>query len=204
MRCAMTTLRALLFPSLVGLAALGLFDSPAAPATANTTSHPCGPNLIANGSFERGTTPGSYLTIKTDSSDIDDWTVSKGTVDVVGSLWPASDGDRSIDLDGTTFGAISQRIKTDPDKTYVVTFDLSGNGYGAPTIKMMRVSANDDGTKYSFDDSKRPYHNMGWQAHAWRFVAKEKSTTIEFESLDTESGYFGPVIDNVRVQATCD
>lgn len=183
---------------------LGVFRSPASAAAVDATGKACGPNLVSNGSFEKGTTPGEWLTIKAGSSDLDDWTVSKGTVDIVGTLWPASDGDRSIDLDGTSFGAISQDVKTDPDKTYVVTFDFTGNAYGPPTIKTMRLSAGDDSTQYSFDVSKRPYRSMGWQTHTWRFVAKGKSTSIEFESLDTVNGYYGPVIDNVHVQATCD
>ena len=200
----MRSVRGLLLSSFAALAMIGLYDAPAAPATVDTTSKPCGPNLIMNGSFERGTTPGSYLTIKVGSTDLDDWTVSKGTVDIVGTLWPASDGVRSIDLDGVSFGAISQSIGTEPDKTYVITFDLSGNGYGPPTIKTLQVSAGGDSIRYTFDMTKRPYHSMGWQTHTWRFVAAHKSTTIEFESLDTENGYFGPIIDNVHAQATCD
>lgn len=201
----MKTVGALLLSSIAALALVGAADaSGAATAAAGATPKPCGPNLVSNGSFEKGTTPGSWLTIKTDSSDLDDWTVSKGTVDIVGSLWPASDGDRSIDLDGTSFGAILQDVRTVPGTTYVVTFDFSGNAYGPPTIKTMRLSAGDASTQYAFDVSKRPYRSMGWQMHAWRFVAKEKSTAIEFESLDTENGYYGPVIDDVRVQATCD
>ncbi|HET9342316.1 MAG TPA: choice-of-anchor C family protein [Candidatus Eremiobacteraceae bacterium] len=185
-------------------AVLAFFRSPVSADAVDATAKPCGPNLIANGSFEKGSTPGEWLTIKAGSSDLDGWTVSKGTVDIVGTLWPASDGDRSIDLDGTSFGAISQDVKTDPGKTYVVTFDFSGNAYGPPTIKTMQLSAGDDSTQLSFDVSKRPYRSMGWQTHTWRFVAKGKSTTIEFESLDTVNGYYGPLIDNVHVQATCD
>lgn len=185
-------------------AVLAVFRSPASAAAVDATAKACGPNLISNGSFEKGSTPGEWLTIKAGSSDLDDWTVSKGTVDIVGTLWPASDGARSIDLDGTSFGAINQDVKTDPGKTYVVTFDFTGNAYGPPTIKTMRLSAGDDNTQYSFDASKRPYRSMGWQTHTWRFVAKGKSTPIEFESLDTVNGYYGPVVDNVHVQATCD
>lgn len=200
----MKALGVLLLSSLSVLALMSATEASASTGAADATSKPCGPNLISNGSFEKGTTPGEWLTIKTGSSDLDDWTVSKGTVDIVGTLWPASDGDRSIDLDGTSFGAISQDVKTDAGKTYVVTFDFSGNAYGAPTIKTMRLSAGDASAQYSFDVSKRPYRSMGWQTHTWRFVAKGKSTAVEFESLDTENGYYGPVIDNVKVQATCD
>ena len=172
-------------------------------ALAASAAAPCGANLIKNGSFEAGTSPGSYLTIKAGSDDLSDWTVSKGTVDIVGTLWQASDGSRSIDMDGTSFGAISQAVATDPGKTYAVTFDLSGNGYGPPAIKQLQLSAAGSSAQYSFDMAKRPYHSMGWQTHSWQFVAKDKSTTIRFESLDTENGYFGPIIDDVRVQAVC-
>lgn len=200
----MRSVRAFILSLITVLALFRAPASPDTPAAVDATAKPCGPNLISNGSFEKGTTPGAYLTIKAGASDLDDWTVDKGTVDIVGGLWPASDGVRSIDLDGTSFGAISQVVKTDPGKTYVVTFDFSGNAYGAPTIKTMRLSAGDDSAQYAFDVSKRPYHSMGWQTHTWRFVAKGKSTPIEFESLDTENGYFGPVVDNVHVQTTCD
>jgi choice-of-anchor C domain-containing protein len=171
--------------------------------TPPSNAGPCGPNLIKNGSFEAGTNPGSYLTIKMGSDDLTDWTVSKGTVDIVGTLWPASDGKRSIDMDGTSFGAISQDIATDPGKTYSVTFDMAGNGYGPPTVKQLQLSAAGSSEHYSFDMAKRPYPAMGWQTHSWRFVAKDKSTTIRFDSLDTVNGYFGPVLDNVTVQLVC-
>lgn len=191
--------------ALLGVAALVLVAGSAGhwQALAASSAAPCGADLIKNGSFEAGTAPGSYLTIKTGSDDLTDWTVSKGTVDIVGTLWQASDGTRSIDMDGTSFGAISQAVATDPGKTYAVTFDLSGNGYGPPTIKQLLLSAAGSSVRYSFDMTKRPYHSMGWQTHSWQFVAKEKSTTIRFESLDTENGYFGPIIDDVRVQAVC-
>jgi len=38
---------------------------------------------------------------------------------------------------------------------------------------------------------------MGWQAHAWDFVAGAATTTLEFYSLETSSD--GPVIDSISV-----
>ena len=174
-----------------------------APAVADPALRPCGPTLIENGSFEHGAAAGSYTTLKAGSTAIDDWAVTTGSVDIVGSLWPASDGERSVDLDGVSFGGISQAFKTEPDKTYVVSFDLAGNGYGLPAVKRMKVSAAGKSAQFSYDLHDRPTTNKGWRLDSWQFVAKDKSTTLEFDSLDTENGYFGPVLDNVRVQATC-
>lgn len=188
-------------PVLAAAAAVAVALASGPAAYANPSA--CGPNLVTNGSFEKGTTPGEYLTIKTGAPDLDGWTVVHGTVDIVGTLWPASDGDRSIDMDGTSFGTISQDIATKPGDSYALTFDLSGNAYGPPTVKTLQVSAGDENVRYAFDVSKRPGRSMGWQTKSWTFKATAKTTTLRFESLDTENGYFGPVIDAVSVRAVC-
>ena len=182
----------------------GVLSSSTPSRADDASSQSCGRNLIANGSFEHGVANvGNYLTVKAGSDDIDDWTVTKGTVDIVGALWAASDGTRSIDMDGVSFGAISQAFKTEKGKTYVVTFDFLGNGYGPPTVKRLHVSAGDKAADFSYDLAHRPLPNHGWVTRSFQFAAKSDMTTLSFESLDTESGYFGPVIDNVVVQATC-
>ncbi len=165
---------------------------------------PCGPNLIKNGSFENGTEPGSWLTLKAGSPGIDDWTITHGSVDTVGSLWAAPDGKRSIDLDGVSFGGISQDFTTEKGKTYVVNFDLAGNYHGPPAVKRLKISAAGQSADFSYDLNDKPTTNGGWAHPSFRFKADDKTTTLEFDSLDTENGYFGPVIDDVRVQATCD
>lgn len=60
-------------------------------------------NLIENGSFKLGPDVGSgFATYAKDSTAIPGWTVTMGTVDVIGSDWHDADGDsRSIDSDGT-------------------------------------------------------------------------------------------------------
>ncbi len=177
----------------------------AAPSPAAEAATPCGKNLITNGSFENGlANVGSYMTLKAGSSGIDGWTITTGSVDIVGSLWAATDGVRSIDLDGVSFGGVSQTFKTEKDKTYVVTFDLAGNRYGLPIVKRIKVSAAGQSADFSYDVYHRPDTKTGWATHTFQFVAKSDHTTLAFESLDTENGYFGPVIDNVLVQGTCD
>jgi choice-of-anchor C domain-containing protein len=201
----MTTVRsiAVLAASLAIVATGALFFT-SGRSLAKTETKPCGPNLIKNGSFEDGTEPGEWLTLKAGSSGIDDWTITHGSVDTVGSLWAAPDGKRSIDLDGVSFGGISQDLKTEKGKTYVVSFDLAGNYHGPPTIKRLKVSAAGQSADFSYDLYHKPTTNGGWARPSFQFIAGDKTTTLEFDSLDTENGYFGPVIDDVRVQATCD
>ncbi len=174
------------------------------PALGSPAPSACGKNLLVNPSFEDGPYPGSYLDLPAGSTTLGAWAVTKGSVDLVGGLWPASDGHNSIDLDGVSFGAISQTFDTTAGKTYVVSFDLAANGYGAPAVKRMQISAASQTADFQYDLKDKPYGRMGWQPKTWSFVAKAASTTLAFTSLDTENGYFGPVIDNVRAQAACD
>lgn len=187
----------------IGIAIAAAIYQPATPARSSPTPAPCGGNLVVNGSFEEGPAPGSYTTLQSGSTAIAGWSVTKGSVDIVGSLWKASDGDRSVDLDGVTFGGISQTIDTKPGTTYVVTFDLAGNPYGQPTVKRLQIAAAGQSAQFEYDLANKPRLSMGWKTQTWRFAAKTDSTTLGFDSLDTVNGYFGPVIDNVRVQTAC-
>ena len=92
------------------------------------------------------------------------WTVSSGTVDYIGTYWQASNGARSVDLNGGNTGAISQTFPTVPGLTYNVTFDMSGNPAGGPALKTMNVSAGGASTAYSYDviASGTTLANMKW------------------------------------------
>ena len=193
-----------LFAASFAAAAFVLLQNAPLPSLADAAPHRCGPSLIENGSFEHGIEPGSWTTLKAGSPGIDGWTITTGSVDIVGVLWPASDGNRSVDLDGVSFGGIAQAFKTEKDKKYIVTFDLAGNPHGPPAVKRMKVTAAGQSAEFSYDLLNKPHTNRGWATYSFPFTAKDKETTLEFDSLDTENGYFGPVIDNVMVQATCD
>src|SRR5262249_25294570 len=97
------------------------------------------PNLVSNGSFEQGPAPGSYVNLPGSSRGIADWLVTGEGIDYVGGLWKASNGVRSIDLDGSArssltppyaIGGVRQTITTTPGTKYEVSFDLAGNGFG--------------------------------------------------------------------------
>lgn len=167
-------------------------------------------NLLANGSFEQGANPGSFANVPSGAASIPGWTVTGEAIDYIGSLWRASHGARSIDLDGSArsrltppyaIGGISQTFSTTPGKSYLVIFDLSGNVYGGPAVKHLRVAAAGQSADLQFSTAGKSPANMGYARTTWSFTAKEPSTTLEFRSASTspETGY-GAVIDNVVVE----
>jgi choice-of-anchor C domain-containing protein len=130
----------------------------------------------------------------------DSWTTFKGSVEVVGpNLWDAFEGLNTVDLDGTAWGGISQDITTAANASYRVSFYLAGNFFGLPTVKQLRVSGAGSYEDYLFNTTGKSATNMGWVTHTFDFTASSTTTTLTFESMDTEGGAWGPVIDNVSI-----
>ncbi len=179
-------------------------------------------SILLNGSFEYGSYPvpapsWTDLTASNPCSGIciDNWTVTSGSVDWVGSYWTAEDGNYSIDLNGTSQGSISQTLTTVPGATYDVNFHLSGNfdnilyandswvvGHtGANQMtKTTTVSASGD-MAYPYTatyNSSWSHSNMEWAPELYQFTATSNSTTLMFTG-DPTAGGWGPVIDNVSV-----
>jgi choice-of-anchor C domain-containing protein len=157
---------------------------------------------LTNGSFEDSGTyvdSGSgFEQLNAVDTSIDGWTVDAGSVDWIGTYWVAQDGVMSIDMSGLDAGAISQTFATTIGNTYTVSFYLSGNPAGLPTVKTLDVSAT-GGTvsHYTFDTTASTLANMAWAAESYSFLATTTSTTLSFVS--TTPGPFGPAIDNVSV-----
>ena len=157
-------------------------------------------NLIQNGSFETATVnPGSSLQLDAVSTVITGWTVSQGTIDYIGTAWQASEGARSLDLQGLASGGIQQTFNTTIGETYRVTFDLAGNPFGGSAIKEMRVSAGGSSADFSFDITGKSNSNMGWLSKSWDFTANSTTTTLEFIGLGNSDA--GAALDNVSVIA---
>ncbi len=150
---------------------------------------------IYNGGFELPACGSAVCSVAPDG-----WTVTKGNVELVTPLlWQVIEGNNSVDLDGVSFGGISQGVTTVAGQGYRVTFLLAGNQSGGPTVKQLRVSAAGTIDDYTFDVSGTSLANMGWVTETFDFVATSTSTTLIFESMDTSGGAWGPVIDYVRI-----
>jgi len=164
-------------------------------------------NITQNGSFEIATVdPGTgFIMLNSGSTSIAGWTVASSNIDYIGTLWQASDGIRSVDLNGSTAGGLWQDLPTVVGESYVLQFDMAGNVAGGPTIKPMEVSAIGTMTQsalFNFDITGKTFSDMGWLTQHWEFVADSATTRLEFLSL-AGSGYggYGPTIDNVIVTA---
>ena len=104
---------------------------------------------LTNSSFETGTYVdggAGFEQLNAGDTSIDGWTVDAGSVDWIGTYWPAQDGSMSIDMSGADAGAISQTFATTIGNTYTVSFYLSGNPAGPPTVKTLDVSATGGST----------------------------------------------------------
>jgi choice-of-anchor C domain-containing protein len=156
-----------------------------------------------NPSFESGTyvDGGSgFEQLSAGDTSIDGWTVDSGSVDWIGTYWPAAEGSMSIDLSGGEAGAISQTFDTTIGNTYTVTFALSGNPAGDPAVKTLDVSATGGTvTSYSYDVTVagNTLTDMKWTSASYTFLATSAVTMLSFVS--TTEGVFGPAIDNVAV-----
>ena len=169
-------------------------------------------DMVKNGSFEKGISipaPG-FVGLAPGSTAITDWTVigsGARVVDYIGYYWQASDGGRSVDLDGyqSGNGGLEQVISTVSGNTYLVRFDMAGNPESGPVIKTMAVSAYDTNPlsplstqSFSFDTTGYTKTSMGWTHMQFAFTADAPSTTLRFKSTTSGQGY-GPVLDNVSV-----
>jgi choice-of-anchor C domain-containing protein len=159
---------------------------------------------IVNGSFETGSgNPGStWITLTGGSTLIDGWLVSSGTIDYIGGWWQASDGGRSLDMNGGNAGEVSQMVPTVPGQTYSVTFDMSGNADCLPTVKLMTVSVDGGQPQtFSYDIvlNGNSRLDMRWETNVYTFTATAATTLLAFTSNVT--GFCGPTLDNVAIAA---
>ena len=153
-------------------------------------------NLVANGSFEANSVPGTF--INSTAQTISNWTVGTGNVDLVGSLWTAASGVNSVDLNGSKKGEIHQTLATVTGQKYQFSFELAGNFQGGTAMKDLTVNIGPNGL-YSFDTTGKSAGNMGWTKYSTTFVASSNTTTLSFAS--NTRGAYGPAIDNVSVSA---
>src|ERR1700722_1784047 len=89
-----------------------------------------------------------------------------------------------------------------PGRRYTVTFLLSGNGGGPPSIKTMQVKAAGQSETLQYDVSNGHGAENGYNTpETWSFVATTRHTRMEFRSLDVNNGRaaWGPVVAAISV-----
>lgn len=184
------------------MTSLGVLTAPAANANGyfGGLSGIAGLGGIGNGSFETPHVPNGTFTTVYAGGSIGPWTVTQHNVDHIGSgFWQAADGVQSLDLSGSTNGAVAQTFNTVPGLTYVVKFALAGNPDGAPIVKTGRALLNGQPVlDFSFNISGKSRSDMGYQYKKFSFLSLGTHATVELAS--TSATAFGPVVDDVTVR----
>jgi choice-of-anchor C domain-containing protein len=157
-----------------------------------------------NGSFETGPNPGTFITLSAGNTSINGWTVTQGSIDYIGSYWAASDGSRSIDLNGEyQQGGIGQIFDTIFGQNYLVSFDIAGNYDSGVDPKTLTANVSLYSGNYSFfKPVSWSRANMGWVTYSFQFIAQSTTSTLRFISTTgATNDAFGPALDNVKVEA---
>lgn len=164
-------------------------------------------NLVQDGSFETPSFSNSqgYDTF-TAGQTFGDWTVTKGSVDLIDGYWKSEDGKQSVDMTGFSEGAIAQSIATTVGVTYDLSFWYAGNPNNPAYNEAREMTVNlggpgGKGVLISFDPQTMhsTTQNMMWQLYSTTFIAPTASTLLQFTSLTP--GFQGIALDNVSISA---
>jgi hypothetical protein len=169
--------------------------------------------IDSNPSFEDGTLG---MELPEGATNVDEWTVSRDDINYVderegGFETPA--GYRTIELSATARGAIEGTIVLDPERTYTLTFIMSGNYTGVATpdaaTTSLRISVRGfDGTVLTLTPSTfqhtKPAHvmwdrteaNMLWETKSTEFTTIPGVLSYEVSFKSTSDR--GPVIDKIE------
>ncbi|MBD2465964.1 DUF642 domain-containing protein, partial [Oscillatoria sp. FACHB-1407] len=213
-----------------GLAAGSYLVREVVPASFTLTSPlttQLGSNVITNGSFEtlpQEWTPtffGNFFWINVTEDDpaqrqIPGWQVlnrdsaAPEDVDITPqSLWPASDGQYSIELEGYYGGTVAQTFATIPGLTYRLTFDHAGHPFFGDQFKTVEVRIGNRVERFTYDrfdpSVQAGFFNVtrtGWREASLEFTATDTQTTLQFGKYRVPYAFSvgGPAIDDVAVR----
>jgi len=156
---------------------------------------------FADGTFSEGVAAGSFATVDA-GSKIGAWTVTSGSVDLIGSYWPGPSGSYSLDMNGLTAGTISQTFTLGAGE-YRLSFWIAANPDGGPDTRAVLATVGDASQTFTFDATGATKSDMGWTLETMTFTTAG-TTTLSFASeTDPTSGYapYGASIGGVSVTA---
>jgi hypothetical protein len=187
---------------IIGTGALGPL---ARGARADTSTVTLGPNIVANGGFEQGASPGETLIMPTGISPLlGSWAVS-GNVKVYGTAWQAEEGGRSLGLARSTYAGsipagVKQTLTTTVGQKYRVVFYQAGNPFDdQPSTIHLQIGGY--GKDFTFQaDKNASSRHMEWVRRSVDYTATAASTVLSLAA--TYSPGNDPCgLDNVQVRA---
>ena len=167
-------------------------------------------NLLSNGSFEAPPAGSTFVT-RGGPGAMGAWDVLTN-IDHIGGFWAAAEGAQSVDMNGSSAGAVVQTIPTIPGRRYRIRFALSENfyGYADKTLNVVWNGVIVDSPVVAHNPARTPT-NMLWAYRDVIVTAAASSSTLRLESttgaMDGSQGvapFYGPAIDDVSVTLTCD
>jgi hypothetical protein len=168
-------------------------------------------DIVVNGSFEEGSfSPNQFgfQSLPPGSTNIFGWTTFNGESAWIGTPnianWPASDGNRFIDLTGTIdtqpWGGIRQTLTTTIGTVYDVAFDLSVNQSVPDSRGPITVRVEATGNPFQDFTYDPPGIGIQWGNFVYSFTAAAASTDLSFLGILSTGGR-ALNMDNVHVQA---
>jgi hypothetical protein len=163
-----------------------------------------GTGLLPDGDFSEAPQPApTYAPIyRKRSVFAPDWVVSRRNINFQSSLYWDVDGLCSVDLDGNyAVGGIKTNPFTLPAGSYTLSFVLSGNGGGPPTIKQMKVIVGVQLTTFDWNiSSGNDAQDGDYTTETWNFTkTKSGSTVLRFVSQDPKGSTYGPVVAGIAI-----
>ena len=168
----------------------------------NCPQYSGGTGILSDGDFSQAANPGNHnITYYKGAVFAPAWKVSKGNIDFNGTTYWDLDGLCSVDLDGfnTVGGIVTNAFSTKKNATYTVSFVMSGNPDGPPTVKKMKVQVGSQFTIFTWDTSNGHDVRHGvFATETWKFTAS-RLTAVKFASQDPPGSGCGAVIGGVSV-----
>jgi hypothetical protein len=161
-----------------------------------------GTGILPDGDFSQATNPGDQYPLYYKGQVFAPyWEVSRKNVNLDGSTWANVDGLCNVDLDGNVPGVInSSAFPTKPGASYTLSFVLSGNGYGPPTIKAMKVSIDKQFKQFTWNTyGGNDAENGDWKTVTWKFRVTGRLSVLNFASEDPKGSGFGAVIAGIAI-----
>ena len=150
-----------------------------------------------NGSFE---TPAvaRYTTIRS-STQIPGWAVTRGDVSVNRSTWPASEGDQTLELNGTTSGRISQSVGGfTVGNTYFLNLDYALHSAAREASANITIDGRVAQVIHADVDDRVPNYTTS------KVEFKATARRMDFGVVSLTQGSSGLVIDKIRISESLD
>ena len=158
-------------------------------------------NGFADGSFAEGAAAGSYASYSSGGT-FGAWTVTSGSVDLIGTYWSGPTGSYSLDMNGLTAGAVSQSFNVSAGE-YRLSFWIAANPDGGPATRSVLATVGDASQTFTFDVAGGTKSNMGWTLETLTFDTAGPTTLSFTSETDPDGSYspYGAAIGGVSVTA---